>query len=38
LLSQAIREFLVTFPHPEKIKKEKEKDPYVRRAYFGTAM
>ena len=37
LLSQAIREeFLETFPHPEKIKKGKEKDPYgAIRAYFG---
>jgi len=37
LLSHAIREeFLETFPHPEKIKKGKEKDPYgAIRAYFG---
>ncbi|MEO5905480.1 MAG: magnesium chelatase [Saprospiraceae bacterium] len=37
LVSQAIREeFLETFPHPEKIKKGKEKDPYgAIRAYFG---
>jgi magnesium chelatase subunit I len=37
LLSQAIREeFLETFPHPEKIKKGKERDPYgAIRAYFG---
>ena len=37
LLGQAIREeFLETFPHPEKIKKGKERDPYgAIRAYFG---
>jgi magnesium chelatase subunit I len=37
LLAQAIREeFLETFPHPEKIKKGKDKDPYgAIRAYFG---
>lgn len=37
LVGQAIRdEFLETFPHPEKIKKGKEKDPYgAIRAYFG---
>lgn len=37
LISQAIREeFLETFPHPEKIKKGKDKDPYgAIRAFFG---
>ncbi len=37
LVSQAVREeFLETFPHPEKIKKGKEKDPYgAIRAFFG---
>ncbi len=37
LLSQAIREeFLETFPHPEKIKKGRDKDPYgAIRAFFG---
>ncbi len=37
LLSQAIREeFLETFPHPEKIKKGKERDPYgTIKAFFG---
>jgi len=37
LLSQAIREeFLETFPHPEKIKKGKQSDPYgAIKAYFG---
>lgn len=37
LVSQAVREeFLETFPHPEKIKKGKERDPYgAIRAYFG---
>ncbi len=37
LVSQAIREeFLETFPHPEKIKKGKDKDPYgAIRAFFG---
>lgn len=37
LVSQAVREeFLQTFPHPEKIKKGKEKDPYgAIRAFFG---
>ncbi len=37
LVSQAIREeFLETFPHPEKIKKGKDKDPYgAIRAYFS---
>lgn len=37
LVSQAVsEEFLETFPHPEKIKKGKEKDPYgAIRAYFG---
>jgi magnesium chelatase subunit I len=37
LVSQAVREeFLETFPHPEKIKKGKEKDPYgAIKAFFG---
>lgn len=37
LVSQAVREeFLETFPHPEKIKKGKDKDPYgAIRAFFG---
>ncbi len=37
LISQAVREeFLETFPHPEKIKKGKDKDPYgAIRAFFG---
>ena len=37
LLSQAVREeFLETFPHPEKIKKGQEKDPYgAIKAFFG---
>lgn len=37
LVSQAVREeFLEIFPHPEKIKKGTEKDPYgVIKAYFG---
>ena len=37
LVSKAVREeFLETFPHPEKIKKGKEKDPYgAIRAFFG---
>jgi magnesium chelatase subunit I len=37
LVSQAIREeFLEIFPHPEKIKKGKDRDPYgAIRAYFG---
>jgi magnesium chelatase subunit I len=37
LISQAIRdEFLETYPHPEKIKKGKEPDPYgAIRAFFG---
>lgn len=37
LVSQAVREeFLETFPHPEKIKKGKERDPYgAIKAFFG---
>ena len=37
LVSQAVREeFLETFPHPEKIKKGKERDPYgAIRAFFA---
>lgn len=37
LVSQAVKEeFLETFPHPEKIKKGKERDPYgVVKAFFG---
>ncbi|MDQ3015283.1 MAG: sigma 54-interacting transcriptional regulator [Bacteroidota bacterium] len=37
LVSQAVREeFLETFPHPEKIKKGKDRDPYgAIKAFFG---
>ncbi len=39
LVSQAVREeFLETFPHPEKIKKGKDRDPYgAIKAFFGDA-